>query len=55
LLLFPLGDYLLWPFYRKGLRGGWLRRAIERVREVDYNVNYGSSSYCILLALRKTE
>lgn len=54
LLVYPLGDYLLWPFYRKRRRGGWLRRAIERVREVDYNVNYGSSSYGILLALRKT-
>ncbi len=54
LLLFPLGDFMLWPFYRFGWQGGWLRRTIERLQTVDYEVNYGPASYGILLALRKT-
>ena len=52
--VFPLGDYLLWPFYRFRRRGGWVRRAIERVREMDYELDYGRASYGILLALKKT-
>lgn len=55
LLVFPVGDYLLWPFYRMGWQGGWVRRAIERIREVDYDVNYGPASYGILISLKKAE
>jgi SAM-dependent methyltransferase len=55
LLIFPLGDYLLWPFYRLGWRGGWVRKAIEGIRNIDYAVNYGPASYGILLVLKKIE
>lgn len=55
LLIFPIGDYLLWPFYRLKWEGGWIRRTIERVRKIDYSVNYGPASYGILLVLKKTE
>jgi SAM-dependent methyltransferase len=54
LALFPITDYLLWPFYRFQL-GGRLRRWIAHVQAIDYEVNYGPLSYGILLALRRTE
>jgi SAM-dependent methyltransferase len=53
LLVYPLGSYFLWPFYRLKRGGGWLQRAIESIRAIDYAVNYGSASYGILIALKK--
>jgi SAM-dependent methyltransferase len=53
LLLFPIGDYLLWPFYRLNWKGGIIRKVIETIRIVDFEINYGQASYGVLLALRK--
>ncbi len=53
-LIFPIGDCLLWPFYRLRRSGGWVRRAIERVSEADYEMDYGRASYGVLIALRKS-
>jgi hypothetical protein len=39
LLVFPVADYVLRPFNGKEWRAGWVRRAIERIREVEYSVN----------------
>jgi ubiquinone/menaquinone biosynthesis C-methylase UbiE len=55
LVLDPLCDFLLWPFYRLKWQRGIVRRMIEFVRDVDYEVNYGQASYGVLLVLRKTE
>lgn len=53
LILFPVADYLLWPFYRSGWHGGLLRKGLAWIATADYAVNYGRASYGILLALRK--
>ncbi len=53
--LLPLGDFLLWPFYRTGRSGGALRRMLEWMQRFDYAIDYGDASYGILLALKKPE
>jgi|GEM_PF-747618 len=54
LLLYPLMDWLSWPFYRRGRHDHWLRRGFERIAGWDYSIDYGSASYGILLALQKS-
>jgi SAM-dependent methyltransferase len=53
LLVFPLGDYLRWPFYRLRRGGHSVERLITRIMTLDYAVNYGRASYGILLVLTK--
>jgi SAM-dependent methyltransferase len=53
LLLYPLMDWLSWPFYRMGRPEHWLRQAFERVAAQDYAVDYGDASYGIMLVLRR--
>jgi SAM-dependent methyltransferase len=53
LLLFPITDILRWPFYRMKRNNNWMVRALERVATVELAMDFGKSSYDILLILRK--
>jgi SAM-dependent methyltransferase len=53
LLLFPLTDWLSWPFYRMGRPDNPCRLMLERLGDFDYGCNFGSASYGILVVLRK--
>ena len=55
LFLFPLMDWLSWPFYRLGRPDHFLRRFFERVGNWDYRHSYGNASYGILLALERVD
>jgi SAM-dependent methyltransferase len=54
LLLFPVSDILRWPFYRLKRADHWIVRALERVAGIELGMNFGRSSYDILLVLRKS-
>jgi SAM-dependent methyltransferase len=54
LLLFPVGDYIRWPFYRLRRGGHPIERLVTRVMALDYAVDYGLSSYGLLLVLAKS-
>ncbi len=53
LLLYPLSDWLSWPFYRRGEGDHPVRRALERVARWDYAVDYGPLSYGMTVAMEK--
>lgn len=53
LLLFPLGDIFVWPFYRKQKTDNRLYRAIHRVMNFDLGCDYGQASFDILVAFRR--
>jgi SAM-dependent methyltransferase len=53
LLVFPLMEWLCWPFYRLGRAEHPVRRYIERVAIFDYAIDYGQASYGILLVLER--
>lgn len=55
LFLYPLMDWLSWPFYRMGLIENPVRLFFERVGGWDYDVDFGSASYGILIALERGE
>lgn len=55
LLVFPLGDYLRWPFYRLRCSDHTIVRFVTRVMGFDYGIDYGPVSYGILLVLKKKE
>ena len=52
-LLFPITDILRWPFYRMKRNDNWMVRALERVATAELALDFGKSSYDILLVLRK--
>jgi SAM-dependent methyltransferase len=54
LLLFPISDILRWPFYRLKRKDNWLVKALERVAGLELAMNFGKSSYGIMLVLKKT-
>lgn len=54
LLLFPLADIALWPFYRLQRTNNALYRALHRIANFDIGCNYGKASFDILLALRRS-
>lgn len=54
LFVFPLVDWLCWPFYRLGCSEHPLRRGLERMASWDYRCSYGRASYGILMALDRT-
>jgi SAM-dependent methyltransferase len=54
LLLFPVSDILRWPFYRIHRSDHPVARVLERIATLELAVNFGSSSYGILLAMRKS-
>lgn len=53
LLLLPLSDYLLWPFYRLQRTRNAFYRALHRIAEFDIGCDYGRASFDILFILRK--
>ena len=53
-LLFPITDILRWPFYRMKRNDNWMVRALERVATAELALDFGKSSYDILLVLKKT-
>ena len=53
LFLFPLSDILRWPFYRANRADSPIARAVERMGRFELDINFGSSSYDILLSLKK--
>lgn len=53
LFVFPIMDWLSWPFYRLGASAHPIRRAFERVGSWDYGIDYGNASYGVLVVLDK--
>jgi len=53
LILFPISDILRWPFYRMQRNDNWFVRAMEKMATAELALDFGKSSYDILLALRK--
>jgi SAM-dependent methyltransferase len=53
LFVYPLMDWLSWPFYRLGREGHPIRRMFERIAGWDYGINFGSASYGVLVALER--
>jgi SAM-dependent methyltransferase len=52
-LLFPITDILRWPFYRMKRNENWMVRALERIATAELALDFGKSSYDILLVLKK--
>ena len=56
LLLFPLVDWLRWPFYRLGVSSNNpIHRVLERVAAWDNGIDYGRASYDILIVLTRVD
>uniref|UniRef100_B8HY93 Methyltransferase type 11 n=1 Tax=Cyanothece sp. (strain PCC 7425 / ATCC 29141) TaxID=395961 RepID=B8HY93_CYAP4 len=53
LLLYPLMDYLSWPFYRLRLGKHPMRLFLQQIAGWDYSIDYGLASYGILLVLER--
>jgi len=55
MLIFPLTDYLLFPFYRARRYQHPAARTLARLSEWDYGIDYGRWSYGILMVARRNE
>jgi SAM-dependent methyltransferase len=55
LFLYPLTDLLRWPFYRTKRLNNPVVRALSKIGEGDYGIDYGRCSFGILMILRKRE
>jgi SAM-dependent methyltransferase len=53
LILFPISDILRWPFYRMKRSDNCIVKALERMATLELGINFGRSSYGILLVLKK--
>ena len=53
LFIYPLMDWLSWPFYRLGRGEHPVRRLFERIAGWDYRCNAGPASYGVLVALER--
>ncbi len=53
LLLFPIADIALWPFYRLQRTNNVLYRALHWISDFDIGCDYGSASFDILLVLKR--
>ena len=53
LLLLPLSDFVLWPFYRLQRTSNALYRALHRIAELDIGWDYGKASFDMLMVLRR--
>jgi SAM-dependent methyltransferase len=53
LLLFPISDIALWPFYRLQRTNNVLYRALQRIANFDIGCDYGSASFDILMVLKR--
>jgi SAM-dependent methyltransferase len=54
LVLFPISDILRWPFYRLKQADNWLVRGLAKIAGMELAIDFGRSSYGILLVLRKS-
>jgi len=52
-LLFPISDILRWPFYRIRRPDHWFARLCQRMATFELGLNFGRSSYGILLVWKK--
>lgn len=53
LFVYPLMDWLSWPFYRLRRPEHPIRRALERIAGWDYRIGFGSASYGVLVTLER--
>jgi len=53
LFIFPFSDILRWPFYRARRYEHPIVRGLAWLAELDYGIDYGRSSYGILMVTRK--
>lgn len=53
LFLYPLMDWLSWPFYKLRWPNNPIRLLFEKIAGLDYSVDYGTASYGILIVLKK--
>jgi SAM-dependent methyltransferase len=49
LFVYPIMDWLSWPFYRLGKANHPIRRFFQRVAGWDYRIDFGRASYGILV------
>jgi SAM-dependent methyltransferase len=54
-IIYPLMDWLSWPFYRCGRHQHFLRRSFERIAGWDYAVDFGRASYGVLMVLERLD
>jgi SAM-dependent methyltransferase len=52
LFIYPLMDWLSWPFYRMKIPQNPIRCLLERIAGWDYTIDYGTFSYGIFCAMR---
>jgi SAM-dependent methyltransferase len=55
LVVYPLMDWISWPFYKLRAHDHRLRQLFERFGACDYDINYGRASYGVLLALERRD
>lgn len=55
LVLYPLMDWLSWPFYRLGISDHPIRTAMERIAGWDYRVDFGLASYGMMIVLARAD
>jgi len=53
LLLLPISDIALWPFYRLQRIDNVLYRTLQRISNFDISCDYGRASFDILMVLRR--
>lgn len=53
LFLYPVMDWLSWPFYKMGLGSNPVRLMLEKIAGWDYSIDFGLASYGILIVLKK--
>ena len=53
LILFPITDILRWPFYRLKRTNNFVVRGLEKIAGWELAIDFGKSSFGILLVLRK--
>ena len=53
LVVYPLMDWLSWPFYRLKQPNNPVRRWFQRVAEWEYGIDFGAASYGVLIALER--
>lgn len=53
LFIFPLMDWLSWPFYRIGRTDHPIRRTFERIAGWDYRIDFGRASYGVMMAMQR--
>ncbi len=55
LFVYPLMDWLCWPFYRMQIPNHPVRRFFQRVAGWDYRVDFGRASYGVLIVLERID